>query len=1335
MSAYVVPQVQVFQEFRQIPTTAVANLNAFVFGPHYSLFRHSVASEKQLIGVGALNPSAGGAYPWPNKAVDTVTDQNYAKLFAEKAELQYFAAPASPANPVFVTTASDRTKLRASPRLTDGGVFPADSDVTISYGGMHTGKTDLPEAYYFVPTEDFQIGGASPADGELTYITSKGFSGTVSVPDTAASGAGFGQVSVAGPDGVAMDFDAGNTADPVLSPRVITFTTDSAKVDGAYVNYFTLSVLPSALAEYIDNALNSAANSLAVAYDYADDHVLDAVFDGKLLAITVDAEDTLSDVRSKLISLSGTADSVFSISALSGSGAGKVVKAKDQADSAVAATAIKMIPNAWKVIVHANSLVFKTENGFDRSAALGKDVEIGDKIEWSSSDADGNDVSGKATIRALVADMSAPITGPSVAASEFASSYGVDFTNGVKAVSVIPGSDNSAGMQGVNTTVAQADVLFGGVILEERIPSYAAGVIAETVTATVVRTGYKYDPALPTRAVALFRVESSSGGYYKTGERLQNSTNDGKLYIGNNLCIEFDSDTASGLFTYGDTYTVAIQNLDGTMSPVPSSWRPAEQVFSAGTYTGNIDTEYSVEVVRGGLFEPAARAIALMTATAGTRLEASLGTWTGGDVDDEYRLICMTAGNAASATFHLASQLSDSDESVVFGGVGEGNAVKVGRRGLQLYFTDDAAFVAGAEWTVLVRASRPRVKVSDSAGTVQEMLFTVSPDDAIMVGFDGVMLTIPDNGNNMAGLSTKGGLLTGERFTILATATKAGPVKTLVLSDELPATLACGVTTAGLPVKEPSLVAFTLNLVENSVMIPKENHDPAVAAGQYNFTTSADFVTVAPMSAGASVQMAAGIKVQNPRVTMNGSLPYLELRAGNLFIEHRDLLKTHTASISSISDIGLVASTLGDLHPDNPLALGVHKAMQNCGSATLYYCAVESDDQAGYLKVLSKASLTSNVYAFCPLTLDTVVHQDVQAHIEDMSSEINKRWRVAFVGTEMPSELPVVYSGTSPDGHNWTATIARDTRPGKHGAITKVSMLSANAELLSILSVGDHARLQFSTDAWGVLNYTEVAIAEVESNSVFYVATPLPVVASVPQRVEIWHPLTTPEVAQEVSDISSRYGSRRMYHVFPGQLESGEIGSADGLVLPAFYGAAAVAGLCSSVVPQQGLTNIELNGFSNIPVSYGVFSYTDLNTIASGGTLIVMQETRNSAIFIRHQISTAYADGNLNTSELSITKNLDAISYYFAGVLRPYIGRYNITPELLMVLRNEVINGLSYLGAFTSVGLLGPQLILENGKSKIRTLQQHPTLKDRVYAVVDLEMPYPLNVIELHLVV
>jgi hypothetical protein len=126
-----------------------------------------------------------------------------------------------------------------------------------------------------------------------------------------------------------------------------------------------------------------------------------------------------------------------------------------------------------------------------------------------------------------------------------------------------------------------------------------------------------------------------------------------------------------------------------------------------------------------------------------------------------------------------------------------------------------------------------------------------------------------------------------------------------------------------------------------------------------------------------------------------------------------------------------------------------------------------------------------------------------------------------------------------------------------------------------------------------------------------------------------------------------------------------------------------------------------------------------------------MQDLPLDRVYIRHQISTAYPDNNLNTSELSITKNLDAISYFFAERLKPYIGKYNITPQLLGVLHNVISGGLDYLSSSTGVGLYGPMVIAEG--TSIDRLYQDPALQDHVQCELTLNLPKPFNVLKLYL--
>jgi hypothetical protein len=89
---YVVPGVQVVQQFNAVPAPILAPLRAHVSGPHAFLLRNSVASEKLLADLGPLVPAADQVYPWPHLPLGAVVDPTYTKLFVDDARLEYWAA-------------------------------------------------------------------------------------------------------------------------------------------------------------------------------------------------------------------------------------------------------------------------------------------------------------------------------------------------------------------------------------------------------------------------------------------------------------------------------------------------------------------------------------------------------------------------------------------------------------------------------------------------------------------------------------------------------------------------------------------------------------------------------------------------------------------------------------------------------------------------------------------------------------------------------------------------------------------------------------------------------------------------------------------------------------------------------------------------------------------------------------------------------------------------------------------------------------------------------------------------------------------------------------------
>lgn len=446
---------------------------------------------------------------------------------------------------------------------------------------------------------------------------------------------------------------------------------------------------------------------------------------------------------------------------------------------------------------------------------------------------------------------------------------------------------------------------------------------------------------------------------------------------------------------------------------------------------------------------------------------------------------------------------------------------------------------------------------------------------------------------------------------------------------------------------------------------------------------------------------------------------YHDIAYADLYVTYRELLTAYADDIHSVTYASDVSATLGTVSADNPLAQAVYNACLNSGGQVVRYMAVPTDDLSGYNSVLSRSTLTKNVYFLVPATRDPDVIEAVQANIDSMSSPTVKRWRCAFVSAKIPSEK-ALYAASTNSGVDFLSA-------GTSGDIVKFvtdanSTPDTDVNFRSNVKAGDILRYGFGTDSWGDETYSTAVIKSVTGSNRIKLESSVSIFSG--SKVEIWHTYTSAQLAGVVKSISEAFSDRRMYNIYPDSYNN------NGKAYTGEFAAAIVAGLVSSCLPQQPVTNLSVTGIDDIPVVYQKFSYDELNTMASGGTFIIMQDLPGDTVYIRHQLSTATADNNINTRELSITKNLDSISYFFDNLYSPYVGKYNITTEVIKQLETLGNGGIAKLGK-SSYGLYGPQLISEG--SEITNVEQDSILKDHANIEMTLQLPYPLNNIVLKL--
>ena len=1438
--SYVLPQVQVFQEFQVIPTAVVANLNAFVFGPNYQLFRYAEADEKADIGIGSYDPDSDTAYDYPNQPAGSSVDLSYTKLIMENVWAEYISIAASETTPLVAVSTVERNKLRAAPRIyiaddttyrgtNSGSIMLEDDEI----GGFYTGGVSLPEDYYFYPVNTNNLDTADNQAGDVTlaHVTNEGYTGStvieatdnplaagnyspigdgivaklssdgtnsrcinrlecagaevtsadnlndcvVITPQSGAAGATTitltgGDIGVSTDTGAALAnnikaaaeaalvgtdetnayFEVVGTQLWVLIDEAATVGTAVVDVSGWTTSAPTASTPPDGGAVaggtetftgfvrvqsfkftadsgtelvFTLNATGLKA-MLDADIDSAEPFVV-TITDGSTVSAPVlsagdlpieydNGTDTLGEIRAAILA-SGTVGDWFDATVLTTDESAEVATGTaDSTGTMGDAYPLRVARDSFRINIEANPYVFATGNGVDNSDHFKtRGVKVGDRLRYSVVGTDSLVHEGTTYVTALEADDTGSLVDPATASdANAAGQTGTDLTAPGSGI-IQAGSTNQRDFDGTSTALRS---LNGGDISDKYPGQYSEGILEDTYTVEITTSGAKG---------TAYATVSSVGGYYREGVPVEDAgSHDGVLFIGNNMVIEFDqgsSDTDAN-FKAGDTYTFS------EAVTAPFNAQAAQDITVSGEYRGPEDTTYVIEVTRGGVFnrDVSATSGEVNAGTAPT-IEAAITSWAAGDVDDEYILRCTTAGDFTAARFSISSLRGIIASGLAFE---DGIAQTVTSDNISVTLTAGSTdFVVGDYYVINAYGTRPQVRISDTAGVDSAVYEVVNAGTSIDLGVYGVSIEFDTNTNYHGGLTpnSSGGLNKGDVFYVAATAAGSGAIKTLVLADDLPEEIVTGRNVGNvsdsdtsndwIPNFDPTEFSVWLYLVQGSSEIEsKRTQTPP----EYNWEGTASSITV---NSDIAVQDAGWVNT-------DGSQDYLPVYKGDMYVEYRALLSGYADGIYSISDIGDVVTTLGTVHPDNPLAQGVFNALSNSGDQPVYFMGVPTDDLAGYSEVFDRASLVDVVYGFVPLTTDTQVLTALEGHIDDLSGYENKRWRIGFVATDLPDSTAVYTAATSTDGvTDYLATVT-DNPAVSGDQYTLVTVTNNDPTMLDDVAAGDKVRIRFASDAWGDADYEEYTVASVETNSTLLLESGPAVAVSVAAKIEIHHPNSANEIATAVKARSEGFANRRIYHIFPDTL------FLNGVAQGGEFAAASVAGLVSSSAPQRPLTSVSINGFDDVPSVYRTYNREQLNTMASGGTLILMQDQAGGQIYIRHQVSTATVEGNLLTQELSITKNFDAISYYFASVLEPFYGKYNITPELLDVLATQVQNGLNFLGSDrVGAGLLGPMIILENGNTEIRSIEQHPTLRDHIVIIVDLELPLPANVIQLRLVV
>jgi len=431
---------------------------------------------------------------------------------------------------------------------------------------------------------------------------------------------------------------------------------------------------------------------------------------------------------------------------------------------------------------------------------------------------------------------------------------------------------------------------------------------------------------------------------------------------------------------------------------------------------------------------------------------------------------------------------------------------------------------------------------------------------------------------------------------------------------------------------------------------------------------------------------------------------------GTLYLHYRALVQPGANEpIKKLQHAADIESAFGPIDVDNWLAYACSRALAGSAGKTIYATRVREDSVTAYNEVLKKASQNINLYAHCPLTYNIDIQQAVASHVESMSRWDVKRWRRAYVASDVPSSWVLI--DKQDGGANFEAQIDSDD-----------GLLTVTLGDVDFVAEGvqpeDIVRTSYVSDG-----YTEYVVEKVLGPVTLRVKS-TPSAELVDEKFEIWKGDTGTAQATYAANRSDQLGTRRVINVWS---DNGTRINSDGGtdVVENIFLAAEIAGLRSVALPHQGLTRTEVETISAAPLMYTKYTDDDLDIAAASGVFVITQDLEDGPVYIRHQLTTQADKGSLYYED-SVGVNLDDISFNIVAIIDGYIGKYNATPDTVQVIQNK-INELFHNKARADRAqfFIGPQL-LDYDPADLG-VEIDATFRDQINVKATLTLPLPLN--------
>lgn len=757
-----------------------------------------------------------------------------------------------------------------------------------------------------------------------------------------------------------------------------------------------------------------------------------------------------------------------------------------------------------------------------------------------------------------------------------------------------------------------------------------------------------------------------------------------KGFVGETIAASVDTAEAESSNAAAQGAATSVDKVGG---PDNSTTLVVDGTFYDGLEDGDLDETYFVEVTTSSSDSDFRTARIRITSASGNDDVAEVTPDAAGDFDIGTR--------GLRGSVHLVPGASASSEAVAAGVApteliaGQKYRVAVSQQYVPVTATSSGTYTGDVDTTIIVEVTKggifadsPEISCTTTTGVDLSGPTVVSgADSAVAVGSKGVFISF-----------SSGGLCKGDRFLIPVTAEAEGAMQTLILGHNLPS-----------EIRGLSDLDLSLYIKKNGLLVPQRREgSPSV----YNWTTALTGITVK-----------SGITVYESSWTDGGTPLSLPVKDGLLFAEYRAWLSDWADEVGRISELDLITSVFGPVHPDNPLAFALWLALLGSGGQPVLFSAVaDPDDSDSWSQALELISFRDDVYKLAAMTHDRTVLDAYAAHVDEQSISTAGLFRTLYRGLKLTETEVLVSAANSTDGEVLLAKLSDD--PDTDGTqYTYLEVTSGNTDLITAgVRAGDTVRFLYTTDGFGGEAYTSFTVAEVVGAETLLLTEshggPVPTA----QKMEVWRAYTKDELATQLISQAEAANNPRVSYIWPDLIDC--LGFSD---VPGYFATAVLAGLRCGTAPHRSLRDVILPGLTAVPRTNRLFTTKQIRRLATNRVWVLMSNQTGSVYSVASVTSANPAKPKQREEGVRTVR--DADRKFIFTEMRPFLSRNNIHPRSLESAGTQLRAALDFLRSNGRTSELGPLLI----DADFEAPRLHVLHEDRLVVRIRWILPQPYD--------